>query len=270
MPTDLSQVLVPADVAAWVRATWSVWALVLARVGGLAWIAPGWSTPALGWRLRLLLTALLAFVLVPVIGPALRVPSSLAGLGQACLVEVLAGAAIGWAAALIVAAARQAGELVGAQAGLSPAALLDPEADGEMTPMGHLYGLIAFGVFLALDGPLACAGALVDSYQLVPGGGLTLSADLAARAFDQVGQALSLALRLAAPVALALVLAGAAIGLLGRAAPSLQILAVALPVRTALGLLLALGGITTLVAGLTGAWSGVPVLGPWLARPTGL
>ena len=76
-------------------------------------------------------------------------------MGRACLVEGLGGAALGWSAALIVAGARQAGELVGLQAGLSPAALLDPEAAEELTPLGHLYGLVALAVFLALDGPLA-------------------------------------------------------------------------------------------------------------------
>ena len=56
--------------------------------------------------------------------------------GGPCLVEVLVGAALGWSAALIVAGARQAGEVVGRQAGLSAAALFDPEAGDELTPAG--------------------------------------------------------------------------------------------------------------------------------------
>ena len=82
------------------------------------------------------------------------------------------GGLLGWSAALIVAAARQAGDLVAAQAGLSAAALFDPETGDELTALGHLYGLIALAVFLALDGPLVLVGALIESYRAVPAGGL--------------------------------------------------------------------------------------------------
>src|SRR5262249_4654209 len=137
----------------WLLAHAGVLSLVLARVLGLAWTAPALATPGLGGRFRLLLAALLSAVVLPVVGPSLAsAPGASAGwtaLGWSCVVEGLAGAALGWSAGLIVAGARQAGELVGLQAGLSPAAWLDPEAGDELTPLGHLYGLVALAVFLA-------------------------------------------------------------------------------------------------------------------------
>src|SRR5262249_53451356 len=145
--------------------------------------------------------------------------------------------------ALVVAAARQAGELVGLQAGLAPAALIDPEVSDELTPLGHLYGLVALGGFLALDGPLKLVGALVESYAIVPAGGVGLTGDLGLgqtaveEAFARVAWALALVVRAAAPAALALVLAGLALGLVGRAAPGVGFLAGAFPVRSVLGLL---------------------------------
>ena len=151
--------------------------------------------------------------------------------------------------------ARQAGEVVGAQAGLSAAALFDPHAGDDLTPLGHLYGLIALASFLALDGPLVLVRALVESYRVLPAGGVVLSEEAARGVFGRVGQALTLAVRAAAPTALALALAGAALGLLGRAAPSLQLVALSLPIRSALGMLLVLLGMITLAATLSAAWS---------------
>ena len=90
------------------------------------------------------------------------------------LVEFVVGGAIGWTAGLIIAGARQAGEVVGAQAGLSAAALFDPEAGDELTPLGHLYGLIATGVFIALDGPLKLTRTLISRYDSLPVGALGL------------------------------------------------------------------------------------------------
>jgi flagellar biosynthesis protein FliR len=243
----------PGD-PAWLLGHAGAWALVLARVLGLAWTAPALSTPGLDARIRLVLAAALVAVLAPALGPAVAAPASGTGLVRACLAELLVGAALGWSAALVVAGARQAGEIVGAQAGLSPSALFDPDAGDDLTPLGHLYGLIALAAFLALDGPLALVRALAESYRVLPAGGMGLSADTAALAFGRVGRALELSLRAAAPVALALALAGTALGLLGRAAPSLPVVALSLPARAALGVALALLGLATLAATVTAAW----------------
>ena len=75
-------------------------------------------------------------------------------------------------------------------------------------------------MFLALDGPLALVEALVQSYHSVPAGSFLISRATTETAFAQVGQALELALRIAAPPALALTLAGIVLGWLGRAAQS--------------------------------------------------
>lgn len=239
--------------------------LILARVLGLAATAPGWGSPALGWKMRAALALLLAMVLAPAVGPGLigTVPTDPVSLGKAALIEGAVGAALGFTAALIIAAARQGGEIVGTQAGLSAAGLLDPDLDGgELNPLGHLYGLVALGTFLALDGPLALVRSLLWSYQLVPAGGAGLSEATATQLFGQVAGALELALRLAAPTALALVVAGFALGLLVRAAPGSTALGLAWPFRSALGLLLALLGLAALVAALSATWQDWFLHGP--------
>jgi flagellar biosynthesis protein FliR len=243
-------------------------ALALARAAGLAWTAPALGTPGLGARGRLVLAAVLAVVLAPaaaVKGGAGAVWPSVASLAVACVGEVVVGAALGWSASLVVAGARQAGEVVGAQAGLSAAALFDPEAGDELTALGHLYGLVALGVFLSLDGPLALARALAESYRVFPPGevwgGVLTSGAARDLAFGRVGEALGLAVRAAAPVALGVAMAGLALGLLGRASPSLPLVALAVPVRAAVGLLLVLLGMVSLAVTLAAAWSAWPGAG---------
>lgn len=244
-----------ASELAWLWEHGAVSALVLSRVAGACWTAPALAAPGLGVRIRLLLAVLLGAILTPALAPTLIAPSSGPALAQSIFAELFTGALLGWSAALVVAGARQAGELVGAQAGLSPAALFDPEAADEMTALGHLYGLLALAVFLALDGPLRLVQSLAASYRVLPAGGLSLSAETAQLLFSRVGDALELALRAAAPPALALAVAGVALGLLGRAAPSLPLLALSLPVRTLLGTALAALGLVALGTLLASAWS---------------
>ena len=135
------------------------------------------------------------------------------------------------AAGLIVAGARAAGDLVAAQAGLSTTTLFDPESGEELTPLGRLYGLVAMAAFLSLGGPLALVRALGDSYAAIPAGQLGISRPTATFAFGQAGRALELALRAAAPAAIALIMAGIALAWLSRTAPSLPFLVLALPIR---------------------------------------
>lgn len=251
----------PNEIMEWLIGQGGALILVLARTLGLAWTAPGWGTAAMGARMRLALALVMAVVLTPAVGPGLELPENIASLGRMLLAEAAVGAALGISAALVVAGARQAGEIVGGQAGMSAAALIDPEAGEPLNPLGHLYGLVALVTFLVLDGPLRLASALVDSYRVLPAGGPPLSAETVAQAFGRVGQALELSLRAAAPVALALAAAGLALGLLTRAAPTLQLGGLALPVRSALGLLLVLLGLVTLAATLTGAWTDWPLPG---------
>lgn len=239
------------------------WALVFARASALAWTAPGWSTAGLGGRFRVVLALTLTALVAPVATgdapPIARDPTSLAA---ALGVELVVGALLGATAALVVAGARQAGEMVGAQAGLSPAALLDPDAgDDGLNVLGHLYGWVALGVFLGLNGPIELVRGVAASYEAIPLGGAMGDAGAALGAaeltdglFGAVARALSLALRAASPPALALLVAGLGLGLLGRAAPSLSLMSLSLPVRTALGLFLAALGLVTLAATVGLAW----------------
>jgi flagellar biosynthetic protein FliR len=256
----------PLDLLTWLPRHGPPFLLVASRATGLAWTAPGWglNLPGLGWRIRLALGLSLAAVLAPTLGPRLGAPSPDSGwlplIGNAIL-EAAVGVALGLGASLVIAAARQAGEIVGAQAGLSPASLLDPEGkpavDGELTALGTLYGLVALAIFLALDGPLRLVDALAESYDALPAalGGRPPSPEQALEAFAGVGWALSLAVRLAAPAGLALVLAGLALAWLARSGPPTPLANLAWPARSVLGVTLAWLGLVGLATTLVSAWN---------------
>jgi flagellar biosynthetic protein FliR len=239
----------------WVTSHAAAWALVLARVFGTCMTAPAIVVPGLEWRFRLVLALMLGALIAPVVEPRI-VPMELsAKLVWIAATEVIVGGLLGWSAALIVAAARQAGELVSAQAGLSAAALFDPATGDELTPLGHLYGLIALAIFLTLDGPLMLVGAMIESYQAVPAGGYVITAETVTQAFAQVGEALALSLSAAAPPAIALYLAGIVMGWIARLAPAVPILAHSLPVRALLGIVLVSLSLAALTATFSQSWT---------------
>jgi flagellar biosynthetic protein FliR len=225
---------------------------------GLCLTAPGLAIPELDWRFKIGLAAALCAVIYPVALPSIVVPLGWQSVAFALVLELLTGAVLGFLAAMVVAGARMAGELVAAQAGLSTSTLLDPETGDEIGPLGRLYGWVAVVAFLGLGGPLILVRVVAESYQAVPAGGLLISAETATMAFAQVGRSLELALQAAAPVALALALAGIIIGWLSRAAASLPFVALTLPIRTLIGVVLLRLGMITLFVTFSSVWEMYP------------
>lgn len=233
----------PASVAALV--------LVSSRVGGLVLVAPVFSARTVPLRVRTMLVILLSLLLRPAAladAPA----QGLAVTPGAVLGEVLAGLAIGLGAALFVGAAELAGDLAAIHAGLSGAALLDPLTRTSIPALGQLTQLFAVALLLAADGHLLMLRALGESLAaLPPGSAMDLRGG--AGAMVALGSGLfSAGLRFAGPVVAAVLVANAALALLGRAAPQLNVLSVAFPVQIAVGLFALAAALPYLAPAFTG------------------
>ena len=83
------------------------------------------AAPGLDFRFRVALAVLLGAWLAPIVTPMIGALEPGRGIVGPAVNELLIGGLIGWSASLIVAAARQAGDIVAAQSGMSTAALFD-------------------------------------------------------------------------------------------------------------------------------------------------
>jgi flagellar biosynthesis protein FliR len=212
-------------------------ALVLAgaRVGGVLLVAPLFSSRTVPARVRTTLLIVLAVVMQP--AAFASAASGVAITPASMLTETLIGFAIGFGAAVFVGAADVAGEFLSIQGGLAGSALLDPTSGQSVMVLGRLVQMFVLTLLLALDMHLLILDALAASFRYLPlGAGVDLEAGLAS--LVSLGAILfSLGLRLAAPVVAAVLIANAALAVLTRAAPQLQILGIAFPLQIGVGLL---------------------------------
>jgi flagellar biosynthetic protein FliR len=169
--------------------------------------------------------------------------------------EVLVGFALGLGAALLVAAAEAAGELMAIQIGLSGAALLDPINQHQVPALGQLVQLMALALMLTLDLHLVMLDALAASVRVIPVGAPVDGAAGLAALVQTGGTLFVLGLRFAAPVIAAVLVANVALAALSRAAPQLNILQLAFPVQIAIGLATLLASIP-IIAAVVGSWTG--------------
>jgi flagellar biosynthetic protein FliR len=210
---------------------------VMLRIGGAFLAAPVFAAMAMPLRVRLLLTVGIAVGVTATLDVAPPPLTSLAGI-VAAAGEVLAGLLIGFVLQLALAAAQVAGEQIAAGAGLSFAALNDPQT-GAMSPaLSNFLLLFMTLLFLGLDGHLLLIESVVVSYAVLPPGDawpgpgrLIVIAGFAAQLFAG-GMAIAL------PVVMALFALNLALGVLTRAAPQMNIFAVGVPVTITAGMLM--------------------------------
>lgn len=140
--------------------------------------------------------------------------------------QVLVGIAMGFTLRVIFAAFELAGEIMGLQMGLSFAGFFDPQSASQGTPIGAWLGLLATLIFLGMNGHLMVLWSLGESFRLVPIGPESFgTADWRRLALLGV-ELFRIGVYAAMPVVAAMLVCNLVLGLLGRVAPQLNILAV--------------------------------------------
>lgn len=207
--------------------------ILLVRPGALIMIGPGLAGQQVPVQARVALTALLALALAP----SVALPTG-PGVGIVLVVvrEVAIGLALGLAARGIIAGAELAGHICSQQIGFSYAATIDPEGGARNTALASLYGLLATFTWLGIGGHHLLLRALSSSYTGLPIGGGGIDSSLLASVSAVLGLVFITGVRLAAPLIAVLLLVEIAVGLVSRAAPSLNFFVIGYPVRLAVGL----------------------------------
>jgi len=209
-------------------------ALAFFRIGGLMLVAPVFSSRTVPAMVRAGIAMLLTILLYPAIG---ALPADIVVGPGTLLAEMVVGLGIGLGAATLLAGAELAGEVLAVQTGLSSATALDP-LSGHGTPvLGSLLQWVALVLLLVTGGHLAMLEALAASYEVVPVGyGIDLTAG-ALELFLSAGLLFTQGLQFAAPIIAAVSVGYIALGVLSRASPQLNMLAVAFPLQIGLGLI---------------------------------
>jgi flagellar biosynthetic protein FliR len=227
--------------------------LLAARVGGLIMVAPIFSTKNVPVAVRACIIVLLTALMQPVAMSQTTAAPSITP--ETFMGETLVGFALGLGAALLVGAASVAGDVMGMQIGLSGAAILDPINNTSENVLGVFGNLFAITLLLAVDAHLVMIDAIAQSVRAIPvGSGIHAAGMLA---MVRSGSVLfGLGLQFAAPVTATVLVANTALAILGRAAPSLNVLSLAFPIQIGVGMV-ALSASIPFIGAFYHGWSGV-------------
>lgn len=211
--------------------------LVLARVGAIVMVLPGFGEPYVSPRVRLGVAVALSLVLVPVLASALPpVPQSPLLLVPLIGGEVLIGVFIGGAVRLLVSALHVAGIVISFQSSLGFAQFFDPAQGTQGALVGSFLTVVGLTLIFAADLHHVMLYAVRDSYTLFPVASLPPIEDFAETAAHWVAASFLIGIEISAPfIAYALVLY-IGMGLVNRLMPQMQVFFIVMPLQILLAL----------------------------------
>jgi flagellar biosynthetic protein FliR len=225
--------------------------LVFSRVGAMMMLLPGVGTMGVPARVRLVLALAVSFALTPTVQgqyPA-AAPQTMIALVILIGQEITAGVLVGAMAAVIMSALQVAGFLIASQIGLAYAQTLDPTQNTQGAVVGNFLTLLGTVMIFATDLHHLAIGAIAGSYRMLPPGAALPTADMAQLVIKLISSSFALGFQLAAPFLVFGFAIYAALGVLAKLMPQLQIFFVAVPINILCGfviMLAMLGSIITL------------------------
>ncbi|MBT1002813.1 flagellar biosynthetic protein FliR [Paenarthrobacter sp. DKR-5] len=217
-------------------------AVMLAGVRMVAFlvIAPPFSHNAIPLQIKGILGVGLALAVSPVVTHGYK-SQDLGGFVLSLILEIVAGAALGFLVYLVFAAVQSAGSLIDLFGGFQMAQAFDPQGMINGAQFTRLFQMTALVLLFASDGYQLVLGGLTRTFTALPlGGGLDLTVPAHTMVSAVTGMFLA-SIQIAGPLLVVLFLADVGLGLLTRVAPALNAFQLGFPLK--IMLTLALGGI---------------------------
>lgn len=213
-----------------------LWPLI--RIAAALMTAPVLALEAANARVRLILALVLAWLVFPLVEWPRIDPLSAEGL-LAIFNQIAIGILMGLALQIVVAAIMVGGQAISSTMGLSMANLMDHNF-GNVPVLSQFLMVLGVLVFLALGGHLLLIQTLVESFRVLPVGQSLAGTEPIGRLIGWSTMMFLGAVLLALPVLVTLLLVNVGVGIITRAAPSLNIFSVGFPAMMLSGFVLLL------------------------------
>lgn len=212
--------------------------LIFVRVTCFIYIAPFFgmsNTPA---RVKAGFGILLSILLYQFVVPHETLAyGSIAGYVALVLKEGITGLLIGFGANICNSIVLFAGKIIDMETGLSMVSLFDPVSKEQVGFSGVLYEYAIMLILIITDMHHYILRAFIDTYQLVPTGGVILRSDKLMLSMVQfMTDYMVIGFRICLPVFSAMLLLNAILGVLAKVAPQMNMFAVGMQLKILVGL----------------------------------
>jgi flagellar biosynthetic protein FliR len=211
-----------------------VFVLVLFRVAGLMLGAPLFGSANIPKRIKALLAIVLAYGLSLSI-PQVQLPASIWSLATGIAGELLFGWAMGMALSFVFIAVSWSGEIIGQQLGINLGEVFDPQHAKSSSPVGDMYFMLALVTFLLCGGHRQMIQGIRESFDALPLLSVGITQSLLDLLLDLLHAATLLAMQIAAPMLLTMLVVDLAMGFIGKTMPQFNVLSSGIALKSLVG-----------------------------------
>lgn len=215
----------------WMATVW----LPFARIGGAMITAPLFSAAYIPARVRILFAVIISAVVIPLL-PTAR-PVNPLGIEGVLLLgnELLIGLAMGFVLQLVFDAIILGGQLIANGMGLGFAMMVDPQRGVQVPVLSQFLVIVCMLLFVAMDGHINFLSLLLQSFEYWPVADHRALGDPLTVVLLQGAALFAGAIQVAIPAIVALLVVQIAVGVVSRAAPTLNLFAVGFPLALLIG-----------------------------------
>jgi flagellar biosynthetic protein FliR len=215
-----------------------VWTLMFIRIGSIIFALPLFGDEPVSVKIRVFLSLSISFIVIPLYQQkwSFIAPNDVIAFGGLALQEIMIGLVIGYFGRLIFDGFVRASTVCGYQMGFGTASLMMP-GDGEMaTSFDAFHRIMIVLIFFTLGMHHLFLGAIFETFEQIAPGGAVFSKGLSTLSVSSVVNFFVTTLKLAAPILVALSFTMAAMGLVARAVPQMNVFTLSFPVSFFVGL----------------------------------
>jgi flagellar biosynthetic protein FliR len=221
-----------------------VFVLVLFRIGGLMLFAPMLGSARIPKRVKALFAIILALGLTASIPRPAHLPETTWGVAIGIGGEMMFGLAMGMILSFVFISTQWAGQMIGQQMGLNMGEVVDPQFSGASSVIGDFYYFLTLVVFLFVGGHRDMIRGIRDSFDSLPLLSVGINASVLNLVVQMFATATTLAMRLAAPVLVTMLVVDLTLGFIGKTMPQLNVMASGMSIKSMVGLIVIMIGIS--------------------------
>ncbi|MFP4381248.1 MAG: flagellar biosynthetic protein FliR [Candidatus Sumerlaeia bacterium] len=211
--------------------------LVMIRVAMFFAFMPVFGDIFVPIRVRMLLALAVTIIIAPLLfDVSLMFPTTVAGFVTMMLPEALLGMAFGLVGRIAFGIVQFGGNVIGEQVGFHMAQTVDPSQGQQVPVMAQTFFISALLVFFSINGHHIFFRALALSFEEAPPGHLGFSFQLHDFFREQGARMFEIAVQLALPIIAVVFMINAAMGMLAKAVPQIQVFFESFILRIVLGL----------------------------------
>jgi len=224
-----------------------VFVLVVFRLAGMMLYAPLSGSARVPKRLRVLMVLVIALGMSGTVVAPKSLPQTPWDLAIGIGGELAFGLAMGMLMSFVFIATQWAGEIIGQQMGFNLSEVFDPQFGAQGSLIGDAYFMLTTVVFLIVGGHRQMLIGVQESFRALPLLSLGMDKPLFNLLIQLFSASTILAMRLAAPMLVTMLVVDLTLGLIGKTMPQMNVMTIGLNLRSAIGIIVVIAGLTLTV-----------------------